>query len=172
MRRALIVGLVLVVAACGGAQTPSSAPLAETRLELTLEQGAKPAPITGGRAFAVFHASGPSRDHLEIFVFDANAPEATCTDMVVGGYIDNLGRGNAAILSVVGFPQKAGKYPIANIAHIRGAGPKKVDMRMTASPGVQVELTRYDELFEGTVSGGGPKGGASGAVSGIVCASK
>lgn len=170
MRVARFVLLALV--SCGDAKTPSSAPLATTRLEVTVEQGGKPKLVTGGRAFAVFHASGPSRNHLEVFVFDGHAPEKTCTDMIVGGWVDDLGHGSAAIVSVVGFPQKAGKYPVASVAHVRGAGGKSVDMRSAPSSGAQLELTRYDELFEGTVSGGGKDGAASGTVSGIVCAAK
>lgn len=146
--------------ACGGAKAPDGAPLAATRLELTLDDGTKP-PALDGRAFAV-----PTEGDLTIYVFDAKAPEPTCTDVNVGDWMDKIGAGSAAQIQVGKWKGGAGRYPVASIAHVRSGGGKgKVALRSAQTKGASIELTRWDHAFEGKV-------GPLGTVSGIVCAAK
>ena len=158
MRRAFIIGITLV--ACGGAKAPEGAPLTATRVELTLDDGTKPPPLAG-RAFAV-----PDEGGLTIYVFDAKAPEPTCTDVNVGGWMDKIGGGSAAQIQIAKFTGRAGKYPVASVAHVRGAGGKgKVTLRSAQTKGVAIDLSRFENVFEGRL-------GSLGVVSGIVCAQR
>lgn len=152
--------LCAALVACGGAKAPSTEALAKTRVELTLEDGTKP-PALDGRAFAV-----PDDAGLTIYVFDAKAPEPTCTDVNVGDWMDRIGGGSAAQIHVGKFKGGAGKYPLASVAHVRGgAGKGNVALRSAQTKGASVELSRWDQVFEG-------KMGPLGTVSGIVCSPK
>lgn len=151
---------VLALLSCAEAKTASSAPLTPTHLALTLDDGTKP-PVLDGRAFAV-----PSGDELAIYVFDEKAPEPTCTDVNVGGWMDKVGTGSAVQVRVAHFSGKPGKYPVASVAHVAGgAGKGKVALRSASAKGLTLDLSRHDEVFEGKL-------GTLGTVSGIVCAGK
>jgi hypothetical protein len=161
--RAACTAVVASIAACGDAKNPSSATLAATRLELTLDDGTKP-PALDGRAFAV----RSTNDELHVFVFDGSA-EPTCTDVNVGGWMERASAGSAAQIRVAHFGGRSGKYRVAGIAHVGGGGGKgKVALRSASAKGVTLEIVRYEEVFEGRLAGGG----ASGTVSGLVCAAK
>jgi hypothetical protein len=152
--------VVLLLLSCGGPKTPSSEPLGETHLQLTLDDGTRP-PVLDGRSFAV-----PSDGGLVVYVFDAKAPDPTCTDVNVGGWMDKVGAGSAAQLRVAHFSGHSGKYPVASIAHVRGgAGKGKVALRSAPAKGLELDLARYEQVFEARV-------GSLGTVSGIVCAAK
>jgi hypothetical protein len=147
--------------ACAGEpKGPSSSPLADTHLALALDDGTKP-PVLDGRAFAV-----PSDGELTIYVFDAKAPEPTCTDVNLGGWMDKIGAGSAAQIRVAHFSGGSGKQSVTSIAHVRGgAGKGKAVLKSAPAKGVILDLARYDQVFEGKL-------GALGTVSGIVCAAK
>lgn len=167
MRRVIVLGLVLVSFACGeaknpsgDAKSPSTAPLSETRLELTLDDGAKASPLDG-RAFAV-----PAEGGLAIYVFDAKAPEPTCTDVNVGGWMEKAQGNGVAQIRVASFSGSSGKYPVAGITHvIGGRGKGRSAIRSARAKDVVLDLLRYDQVFEGKVGG-------LGQVSGIVCSAK
>lgn len=159
---------VLGIVSCAAAKAPSSEPLRVTRLELTLEDGTKPPALTG-RAFAIVPAGRGGRDELVVYVFDAGGPEISCTDINVGGWMDRIGQGHVGIVNVTSFPGNPGRYPVTNISWVRGGGGRQLDMRSAPAGRARIELTRWDELFEGTISG---PGRVSGTVSGIVCAAK
>jgi hypothetical protein len=75
----------------------------------------------------------------------------------------------AAQIRVAHFGGRSGKYRVAGIAHVGGGGGKgKVALRSASAKGVTLEIVRYEEVFEGRLAGGG----ASGTVSGLVCAAK
>jgi hypothetical protein len=159
VRRACV---LLALFACGGdAKSPSTEPLADTKLELVLDDGTKP-PKLDGRAFAVPSTNG----ELAIYVFDAKAPEPTCTDVNVGGWMEKLGGGSAAVVRGARFGGGRGKLTAASISHVHGSAGGKYALRSAPAKGVSIDVTRYDNVFEATVSGKG----ASGIVSGIVCA--
>jgi hypothetical protein len=161
MKRTLAFALLLASSCDASAKSPSSEPLADTHLELTLDDGTKPGALTG-RAFAVTSTG----DELHVFVFDEKAPEPTCSDVNVGGWMEKAGAAGAAQVRVARFSGRPGKYPVAGIAHVRGgAGKAKVALKSAPAKGVTFDLARYDQVFEGKV-------GALGTVSGIVCASK
>jgi hypothetical protein len=158
MKRACV---VIALVACGGdAKSPSTEPLEDTKLDLVLDDGTKP-PKLDGRAFAV-----PSNGELAIYVFDAKAPEPTCTDVNVGGWMEKLGGGSAAVVRAARFSGGRGKLSASSIAHVHGGAGGKYALRSASAKGVSVDVTRYEHVFEATISGKG----ASGTVSGIVCA--
>ena len=165
---AIVLSFALVFAiACGGgnarsdAKASSSDPLVETRLELTLDDGAKP-PALDGRAFAV-----PSKEgDLAIYVFDAKVSEPTCTDVNVGGWFEKARGDGVAQIRVASFPGRTGKYAITSITHVVGGrGKGRMALRSARARDAVLDLTRYDQVFEGKVGGFGP-------VSGIVCSGK
>jgi hypothetical protein len=160
VRSALLLPAIALSTSCGGAKSPSAEPLTQTRIELTLDDGTKP-PALDGRAFAV-----PIEGDLTIYVFDAKAPDPTCTDVNVGGWMDKIGGGSAAQIQVGKFKGGTGKYSIASIAHVHGGGGKgKVTLRSAQTKGAFIDLSRWDHVFEGKL-------GTFGTVSGIVCAAK
>lgn len=162
MARSFAVALLALIS-CAGAKTPSSAPLAATHVEITLDDGTK-AEALDGRAFAVVTRA----DELSIYVFDGKAPDPTCTDVNVGGWMEKLGGGSAAVIRARPFRGGEGKALVSSVEHVRGGGGKKFALRSASAKGLSLDVTRYDQVFEGTIAGGK----ASGTVSGIVCAAK
>jgi hypothetical protein len=165
--KALLIFVPLALVSCGSpgdANAPSSTatdkPLSNTRLELTLDDGTK-APPLDGRAFAV-----PMEGGLAIYVFDAKAPEPTCTDVNVGGWMEKAQGNGVAQIRIASFSGHSGKYPVAGITHvIGGRGKGRSSIRSARAKDESLDLTRYDQVFEGKVGGFGP-------VSGIVCSAK
>jgi hypothetical protein len=150
--------VVVVLVSCGEGKPAMTASPVTTRIEVTLDDGTKP-PALDGRAFAVVDKRGS----LDIYVFDQKAPEMTCTDVSVGGWMESLSAGSAVVVRVARFSGGKGQYPIASIAHVRGG--KKMALRSASPKGATINVERWDELFEVSL-------GKAGQAAGIVCASK